>query len=421
MKIAVATICPHVHFRQQWWSYAPFVLEMDIWGDLFDELVMVAPLDEGPPPPFWRPYRDSRKVTIIPYRKNRGSGFSQARTAIWEIPLMIWSIIRASRKVDAFHVRCPGSIGLLSSLLVPLLRRRVCAKYAGQWNTYRGEPRHYRLQKAILRSFWWRGPVTIYGENADRSCHIIPFFTSVMTSDQMERARVVSRRRKFSLPLRVLYVGRLSKAKNVDVLISAIGILKEQGVRLECSIVGDGTERGKLEEQVSRLDLEDAVTFTGSVDFEKVFDFYEKSDVLVLASETEGWPKAIAEGMAFGLICVGSNRGLVPWMLGKGRGLVVPPGDANALAGVLREIATCPEKYEETRTRASQWAQKFTIDHLRIALGELMTAHWGVPIGIRREQEVGFFEGKPPSNHRKKALLDPVHAEVPGRAASTQH
>ena len=143
--------------------------------------------------------------------------------------------------------------------------------------------------------------------------------------------------------------------------------------------------------------------------------------MLVLVSETEGWPKAIAEGMAFGLICVGSDRGIVPWMLGEGRGLVVPPGNAKALAGVLREVATCPEKYKEIRIRASRWAQRFTVDQLRKALGELLTTYWGIPIGIRREQRMGTSEGKPPSNPTEQALLGSVQTEVRGWTASTRH
>ena len=87
------------------------------------------------------------------------------------------------------------------------------------------------------------------------------------------------------------------------------------------------TEYDSLQKLASERGVLDRVHFAGGVEFDQVFDFYEQSHVLVLASETEGWPKAIAEAMACGVVCVGSDRGLVPWMLGEGRGFTVEPGD----------------------------------------------------------------------------------------------
>jgi glycosyltransferase involved in cell wall biosynthesis len=103
--------------------------------------------------------------------------------------------------------------------------------------------------------------------------------------------------------------------------------------------------------------------------------------VLVLASETEGWPKAIAEGMAFGLICIGSDRGFVPEMLGEGRGIALCPGDEAALTGALRQIASSPASYEAMRVRAAAWAQKYTLEGLRDSLRDLLTERWGMPPG----------------------------------------
>ena len=180
MRLGIATICPHISFEGQWWSYEPFVLEMNIWGDLFDELVCVAPQEAGPPPPLWAPYRRSSAVKVIPYRYDRGRGLNQPRTSPAEIPAMVGALIRAARTTDAFHVRSPGSIGLVASLLLPLLQPRRCAKYAGQWGAYPGEARSVRLQRALLRSRWWGAPVTVYGEWPGQPAHIVPFFTSVL-------------------------------------------------------------------------------------------------------------------------------------------------------------------------------------------------------------------------------------------------
>jgi glycosyltransferase involved in cell wall biosynthesis len=282
---------------------------------------------------------------------------------------------------DAIHVRCPGNLGLLGVVLAPLFSPWVVAKYAGQWDHYRGEPWSYRLQKALLGSWWWRrGVVTVYGRWPGRPSQIIPFFTSMLTAEQFARAgRSVGSRRPGG-PLRVLYVGRLSSAKHVDTLLEAVAALPERGIDSCCTVVGDGPERPSLEALVARLGLHDRVTLAGGMAFDRVLDQYERADVLVLASETEGWPKAIAEAMAFGLVCIGSNRGLVPQMLGEGRGLTVAPGDAAALTTTLALVARDPDAAAEMRIRASAWARSHTLEGLRDALAGLLEERWQVSL-----------------------------------------
>jgi hypothetical protein len=88
---------------------------------------------------------------------------------------------------NAIHVRCPGNLGLLGVILAPLFSDKLIAKYAGQWNAHKGERKILRLQRAILKSPWWKGPVTVYGEWENQPAHIIPFFTSMMSADQIDK------------------------------------------------------------------------------------------------------------------------------------------------------------------------------------------------------------------------------------------
>jgi glycosyltransferase involved in cell wall biosynthesis len=118
------------------------------------------------------------------------------------------------------------------------------------------------------------------------------------------------------------------------------------------------------------------VTFCGGMGFEATIEQIKRSDVLVLASETEGWPKAIAEGMAFGLVCIGSNRGFVPEMLSNKRGITVLPGDVNSLATVLLDIARNPGSYQGMRENAAAWARQYTLEKLGEAIAKLLTARW---------------------------------------------
>lgn len=383
MKLAVTTICPHVRDDAgRWTAYEPFVLEMNVWAELFDQLVMVAPLDSGgaragTPPPFSAPYAAPERIRVVPYRRDRRRGAEQLPTALWELPRMAAALVRACRDADALHVRCPGSIGLLGALGGRFLARRRVAKYAGQWTPYEGEPRSFRLQRRLLASRWWGAPVTVYGDWPDAPAQVVPFFTAVVDESEMARARAVAAARAPRVPATVLFAGRLTRAKNVDVLLAALAHLRREGIEARALIVGDGPERAALEARARDLGLD--ADFAGGVAHARMADFYARGDVLVLASETEGWPKALTEAMAYGLICVGSDRGLVPQLLADGRGVVVPPGDVEALAAALAPLLRAPGAHREMARAAAGWAQRFTLERLRDALRQLLAERWQLP------------------------------------------
>lgn len=374
-----------IHYRHggRLFAYGPYAREIDVWADLFPRVRVAAPCREEAPPGDCLPFTRGN-VEVVPQLETGGDRLRAKAVQVLLLPLLVFGLCRAMRRADAIHVRCPGNLGLLAILLAPLFSRRRVAKYAGQWCGYAGEPRTGRWQRALLRSSWWGAPVTVYGRWPDEPPHVVPFFTSILTDEQVARARESARRRRFGHAPRVLYVGRLYEGKNVDVLLDALGTLKSEGLELRCDIVGEGHLRAPLEEQAARLGLGGQVAFAGGVDFGRVLDAYERADVLVLASENEGWPKAVAEGMAFGLVCVGADTGFVPEMLGEGRGLVVPPGDAAALARALRRICDSPEECARMSARASAWSQRYSLEGLREALRELFAAHWRVSLDTRQ-------------------------------------
>ncbi len=370
MRLLILSHVLHYRHEGRLYAYGAYAREIDVWADLFSDVVIAAPCRRAAPAslalPFTRP-----NISIAPQVEAGGNTLRAKLGLAAVLPALVWGLIREMNKADAIHVRCPGSLGLAGAALAPLFSRRLVAKYAGQWNGYPGEPVTVRLQRALLASRWWRGPVSVYGRWPNQPAHVIPFFTSVLTRAQIARASACAARRTFTPPLRALFVGRLSAAKNVDVLLCAIA-----RVPLECAVVGDGRERARLEALARTLGIAGRVRFTGGLDFDRVLDEYERAHILVLASETEGWPKAVAEAMAFGLVPVATDRGLVPEMLSEGRGFVVPPRDVDALAAVLGRLAAGPSEMAAIGARAAAWASQYSLDGLRDALRELLAAHW---------------------------------------------
>lgn len=374
MKLLITSHVIHYQHAGRLYAYGPYAREIDQWADLFAEIEIASPCRFQAPPGDCLAFQRGN-IRILPQKEAGGETFAAKLGLILSIPAMAVGLTRAMRRADAIHVRCPGNLGLIGVIMAPLFSRRLIAKYAAQWNGGDGEPFSARLQRAILRSRWWRGPVTVYGAWPNSPRHVIPFFTSLLTAEQLGRARASALRERRGPGLRLLYTGRLSKAKNVDVLLRAASRVRAAGHDVSVAVVGEGPERGALQQLAAAQGIAQHVEFTGGLPFEAVIRHLEQADVLVLASETEGWPKSIAEGMAFGLACIGSNIGFVPQML-QGRGFTVAPRDEDALTAALLEIANSPDRLAPMRQAAASWAQRYSLEGLRDALRDLMDEWW---------------------------------------------
>jgi rhamnosyl/mannosyltransferase len=143
-------------------------------------------------------------------------------------------------------------------------------------------------------------------------------------------------RRRHPGPI-VLFLGRLVWYKGVDVLLDAM-----RSVEGTLVIVGDGPKRGELEAQAQRTGLESTVVFAGEVSDHRRAAYYLAADVLVVpsTSRAEAFCLALLEAMAYGLPAISTDVGTATsWVNVAGEtGMVVPPGDARALAGALDDL-----------------------------------------------------------------------------------
>jgi glycosyltransferase involved in cell wall biosynthesis len=377
INLLVITSARHYKDGDSLFAYGPYVREIELWADLFASIVIAAPCRLGPPPGDYLPF-SSKRISIHPVSEMGGETIGAKLKQIAMLPKLVVELCSVMYRAEAIHVRCPGNLGLLGVVLAPLFADRRIAKYAGEWGGYPREAWTIRLQRWLLRSRWWGAPVTVYGSHPKQPTHVVPFFTSVLDDLQMAQGRRAAECRSplVGSHLHVLFVGRLAPSRNVDVLIGAIANLVDEGVILDCTIVGDGPEGPRLRRIAAASSAADHVHFVGAIAHDRVLRYYEQADVLVLASETEGWGKSIVEAMAFGLVCIGSDRGPVPDILSDGRGLIIVPRDLKALSKHLRNIANNPTGFMPMRTAAAHWGQRFTLSGLRDALRDLLETRW---------------------------------------------
>lgn len=368
-----------IHYRHdgRLFAYGPYAREIDIWADLFPEIAIAAPCREGLPLGDCLSFT-RENIIIIPQLETGGTTLRAKLTQILLLPWLVWGLIRAMWQADAIHVRCPGNLGLLGIVLARLFSKYRVAKYSNQWNSYSGAPYSYRFQRWLLRSPWWGAPVTVYGNWPDQPPQVIPSFTSMMTKTQVTHATKVAACKRIDLPLRVLFSGRLLRAKRAHVLLDAIQLATNNGLPLELTVVGDGPERAILEKRAKDLSIADSVTFVGGIPFDQSLRWYEWAHVLVLPSLSEGWPKVIAEAMSYGLACIAVNHGQIPAMLND-RGIMLQRGTSEEIADALQRIASHQEEATRMAQRAAAWAQSYSLEGLRDELAGLLTHWWGIP------------------------------------------
>lgn len=142
-------------------------------------------------------------------------------------------------------------------------------------------------------------------------------------------------------PLRVLTVGRLHPQKSHHILVDAVALLRDRGIELALTIVGEGPTRAQLERQIAAADLEDLVHLVGAVGQSDVGEYFRTHDVFCLASVSEGLPVVLMEAMAAGLPVVTTRITGVPELVVDGlSGLLVPPARPAELADALERVAT---------------------------------------------------------------------------------
>jgi glycosyltransferase involved in cell wall biosynthesis len=166
----------------------------------------------------------------------------------------------------------------------------------------------------------------------------------------------------------ILCVARLAPEKDLPTLIRAFSIVrKERPAKLV--ILGEGSERAKLEALVKELGLDGDVWMPGFVD--NPFKFMKRATVFALSSRFEGFGMVIAEALAVGTPVVSTDCPSGPAeILGEGKwGKLVPVGDHEKLAEAILETIENPPDREKLKERG----RDFSLDRIGQQYLQLIT------------------------------------------------
>ncbi|MFD1095256.1 glycosyltransferase [Salegentibacter chungangensis] len=362
-------------------AYPPYVREMDIWFSQVQNIKIVSPGTY----PFSFPTKEFKRqdVGFTSLSFLQFKGVRKSIISLLSLPGILLKLKEEMRETDHIHLRCPGNISLLGCMIqIFFPSKSKTVKYAGNWDPQSHQPFSYKLQKAIIRnSFLSKNmKVLVYGDWPEQSKNIVPFFTASFR--ESEKETIV---KDFREPLKMIFAGALVKGKRPMLAIKLVEKLRSSGVDMELDLFGEGELKKTLENYIQKNQLCGFIRLNGSVPLEELKQEYKKAHFLILASKSEGWPKAMAEAMFFGCIPVSTSVSCVPWMLDYGkRGVLLGSGsdsenedDRESILikrgfDQIRSLMGKLEVLKEMSTEAMRWSQQYTLEKFEAEIEKLL-------------------------------------------------
>lgn len=369
MKVAVISSSPFVRQSGVFHAYSPYVKELKVWAKHADEIAFCCPI-----------WEDDKGLLIAPidfpfqmyalkeFNIKNPLNFLKAflfsfGNFIQLFKIMLWA--------DHIHLRCPGNVGLMGCWVQMLFPGKVkTAKYAGNWDPKSNQPRSYKWQQMILsNTFLTRNiKVLVYGNWPGSTANIYPFFTATYT--EADKIQVAPRTMKKEIEM--IYVGTLSKGKRPIYAIELAQKLQALHPSFRLSIYGHGKEKENLQDYVDQNQLQSFVSLKGNFSQHEMKAVYQSAHFMILPSESEGWPKVVAEAMFWACVPVATKVSCVPDMLQYGaRGILLNmklEDDVN----VLNSYIINNQKYQTTALQAMEWSRVYTLDKFESEIQKLL-------------------------------------------------
>ena len=147
-------------------------------------------------------------------------------------------------------------------------------------------------------------------------------------------------------------VGSLIRRKGFDLLLDALGILRERGLCPEVKIIGRGEEEPALRSQAEALGVARQVEFTGFRPREEIAEIFHSADAFVLASRRETFGVVYVEAMAAGLPVIATACGGPEDFVSEKNGVLVPAEDPSALADAMERLMLHRNEYDSAAIAA---------------------------------------------------------------------
>lgn len=356
----------HVLHRVQsgkFFAYGPYVREMNLWFKHVDSVTILSPVDRSQKlDPIDLTYDHTRlRLEEVPeFSVLSMSGLLRTLLIFPSLWIKTW---RAMIKADHIHLRCPGNMGLLGALVQVFFPYKIkSAKYAGNWDRLSNQPFTYRLQQKILSNTFLtkKIQVLVYGEWPNESKNIRPFFTA--SYSEREKEDLAVRELDSSGEIRLIFVGGLNSSKQPMIAAQVAFELTKLRKKVRLDFFGEGPERKALAAFIKQNSLQESIFLHGNVPANVVKSAFQQAHFLIFISQSEGWPKVVAEAMFWGCIPITTAVSCVPQMLGFGERGDLVTGDVEEIISSISKYFSDSNLYSQKVKAAAAWSREFTLE-----------------------------------------------------------
>ncbi|NVK50377.1 MAG: glycosyltransferase [Cyclobacteriaceae bacterium] len=361
MNFLILTHVHHILKDGKYYAYGPYVREMNIWTKFFSSITIIAPLSkETEVNPIEIAY-EHEHIHFVPVQEINLTTWRGRITTLVSLPRTILKTWQGMKATDHIHLRCPGNMGLLGATLqVFFPNKKKTAKYAGNWDPSSAQPYTFKLQKRLISDPGYSKlmKVLVYGNWPEQSQNIVPFFTFSYNQNesQEDQRSLLQKDRKVKL----LYAGALVSGKNPIMVAEVARLLKKDGIDFQLSFCGEGNQMEPLSQFIQDHQLSDEVELCGNLTSENLKEKYRESHFLIFLSESEGWPKVVAESMYFGCLPITTSVSCVPYMLGEGRRGDLVEKDPYQVVERIKYYLKKPEEFQLKSQQSKDWSKSFT-------------------------------------------------------------
>lgn len=381
MRLLIVSHTAHYRDGDTVAGWGPTVREIDHLGTLFDEVIHVAPLHPEPAPASALRYRSPR-VRLRPVPPTGGQEATKKLGVLAHAPVYLRAVLKELRRADVVHVRCPAAISLFALLALTMAPRPLprWAKYAGNWRPAGAEPWSYRFQRGWLERGLHRGVVTVNGVWPGQPAHIRSFLNPCLTDEELSEGRRDAQEKELTSPLRLICVGRLEEAKGVFRALEILARVVRGGLAATLDLVGDGPDRARAERKARDLQMEQRVRFHGWLPRTALAPLYREAHLMLLpTTASEGWPKVVSEGLAYGVVPLTSTVSSLPQYLQRfSTGRCYASGDVEGFSEGVLHYGSHADEWKQEALNGLRAAEQFSYDsYLRQVSALLELPHAG--------------------------------------------
>jgi glycosyltransferase involved in cell wall biosynthesis len=395
MRLGIISDAHHYYNSQkELCTLTPLSKQFEQWASMFESVLICAPLIDKDMPSTCTPY-SVRNIQLLPIPLAGGNTAAAKLDLLCKLPVWWTKINLLLKSVDAIHVRCPNNISILGLLALCNTRHLRQAVFTGSWNGYSDlpEPITYRWQRWFLKRYF-DGPVAVYGNWPNQPDHVVSSFSpsygdEIWVSETLQVQERIDRLQNIDVledPVTLISVGSLTRGKNQQLILRAIKILNEMGVKSQIYFLGDGVMRDSLIKLVSDLGIESQVCFNGFTSQEEVRNFYRKADFVIQAPLIEGYGKVPIEAFFHGAIPIISDVNLSSQIVdGSKRGRCFPLGDPYVIALHIVELIHSPKEMITLISNGRSYARDCTLEVWRKHIKNMLEEHWNISLETNLE------------------------------------